>query len=100
MTAAEAVAAVFGVGVTICAWTGMADSGAGFWDLVAGGQERGRRPRALLDTAIGPVWEANHVWLVFCIVTCWTAFGPAIGPAFASIMSTPYIPLTLAVLGI
>ena len=43
-----------------------ADFGAGFWDLVAGGAERGARPRALVDHSIGPVWEANHVWLIFC----------------------------------
>ena len=51
-----------------------ADFGAGFWDLIAGGAERGERPRALIDHSIGPVWEANHVWLIFCLVVLWTAF--------------------------
>jgi cytochrome d ubiquinol oxidase subunit II len=96
VTAADGVAVVFMVGVTLYAWTGLADFGAGFWDLIAGGRQRGGRPRALIDSAIGTVWEANHVWLVFCIVTCWTAFGVA----FASIMTTLFIPLTLAALGI
>jgi cytochrome bd ubiquinol oxidase subunit II len=96
MTAGDGVAVVLMVGVTLYTWTGVADFGAGFWDLISGGRRRGERPRALIDSAIGTVWEANHVWLVFCIVVCWTAFGPA----FASIMTTLYIPLTLAALGI
>jgi cytochrome bd ubiquinol oxidase subunit II len=96
MSAADGVAVVLMVGVTVYVWTGMADFGAGFWDFVGGGHRRGERPRALIDSAIGTVWEANHVWLIFCIVVCWTAFGLA----FASIMTTLYIPLTLAALGI
>ena len=54
--------------------------------------ERGKRARALIDWAIGPVWEANHVWLIFVLVMLWTAFSEA----FASIMSTLFIPLCLA----
>src|SRR5262249_7283181 len=73
-----------------------ADFGAGFWDLIAGGAERGRRPRALIDHSIGPVWEANHVWLIFCLVVLWTGFSIA----FQSIMLTLFVPLTLAALGI
>ena len=60
------------VGVTLYAVFGGADFGAGFWALVAGGGERGDRARALIDWAIGPVWEANHVWLIFMLVTLWT----------------------------
>ena len=75
---------------------GGADFGAGFWDLIAGGAERGKRPRELIDHSIGPVWEANHVWLIFSLVVLWTAFGPA----FASITLTLFVPLTLAALGI
>jgi cytochrome d ubiquinol oxidase subunit II len=75
---------------------GGADFGAGFWDLMAGGAERGRRPRALIDHSIGPVWEANHVWLIFCLVVLWTGFSSA----FQSIMLTLFVPLTLAALGI
>src|SRR5690348_6763506 len=75
---------------------GGADFGAGFWDLTAGGAERGRRPRGLIDRSIGPVWEANHVWLIFCLVVLWTAFPGA----FAAIMTTLYVPLGLAALGI
>src|SRR6478752_8797589 len=82
--------------ITIYAIFGGADFGAGFWDLTAGGAERGERPRAIIDHSIGPVWEANHVWLIFSLVVMWTAFPPA----FASITLTLFVPLTLAALGI
>ena len=58
----EACAAILWIGAMLYALLAGADFGAGFWDLTAGGAERGRRPRALIDRAIGPVWEANHVW--------------------------------------
>jgi cytochrome d ubiquinol oxidase subunit II len=95
MTAAEAVLAIMWVGLTTYALFGGADFGAGFWDLLAGGTERGRAPRRLIEHSIGPVWEANHVWLIFVLVVLWTSFPPA----FAAIASTLYIPLTLAALG-
>jgi cytochrome bd ubiquinol oxidase subunit II len=93
---ADAVAGVLWIGATAYAVFGGADFGAGFWSLVAGPSARGRRARDLADWAIGPVWEANHVWLVFVLVTLWTGFSTA----FASIFSTLFIPLSLAVLGI
>jgi cytochrome d ubiquinol oxidase subunit II len=96
MTAANAVAVVLVVGVTMYAVFGGADFGAGFWSLLAGGGERGRRPRALIDWAIGPVWEANHVWLIFVLVVLWTGFPSA----FEAIFSTLFIPLSLAAFGI
>jgi cytochrome bd ubiquinol oxidase subunit II len=89
-------AVVLFVGVVAYALLGGADYGAGFWDLTAGGARRGAGPRHLIDVTLAPVWEANHVWLIFCLVTLWTAF-PA---AFAAIMSTLYLPLGLAALGI
>jgi cytochrome d ubiquinol oxidase subunit II len=89
-------AAVLFTGVLAYAVLGGADYGAGFWDLTAGGAERGRGPRHLVDLALAPVWEANHVWLVFCLVMLWTGFPIA----FAAIMTTLYIPLGLAALGI
>ncbi len=92
----NATAVVLFFGVTAYALFGGADFGAGIWDLVAGGSERGERPRALVDHSIGPVWEANHVWLIFCLVVLWTAFSEA----FASITLTLFVPLTLAALGI
>jgi cytochrome bd ubiquinol oxidase subunit II len=90
------VAVVLFLGVVLYAVFGGADFGAGFWDLTAGGAERGRRPRHLIDRSLGPVWEANHVWLIYCLVVLWTAFPRA----FAAIMSTLYVPLGLAALGI
>jgi cytochrome d ubiquinol oxidase subunit II len=96
VSSADAVAAVLWIGVTLYAVLGGADFGSGFWTLVAGRGERGRRVRDLVDWAIGPVWEANHVWLIFVLVLLWTGFPEA----FASVMSTLFIPLTLAALGI
>ena len=96
MSTADAVAGVLWIGATLYAVFGGADFGAGLWSLLAGQGERGERARALVDWAIGPVWEANHVWLIFVLVVLWTAFSVA----FASIMSTLFIPLSLAALGI
>src|SRR3954447_7572590 len=92
----NAVAIVLFAAVMAYAVFGGADFGAGLWDLIAGGAERGRRPRALIDHSIGPVWEANHVWLIFSLVVLWSAFSEA----FASITLTLFVPLTLAALGI
>jgi cytochrome d ubiquinol oxidase subunit II len=92
----DVVAGVLLFGIVAYAIFGGADFGAGFWDLVAGGAERGEEPRALIDHSIGPVWEANHVWLIFCLVVLWTAFPSA----FSAIMLTLFVPLTLAALGI
>ena len=96
MSSADVVAVVLWIGLTLYAVFGGADFGAGFWALAAGRSERGRRARNLIDWAIGPVWESNHVWLIFVLVVLWTAFAEA----FASIMSTLFIPLSLAALGI
>jgi cytochrome d ubiquinol oxidase subunit II len=96
VSSADAVAAVLWIGVTLYAVFGGADFGSGLWSLLAGRGERGRRARSLIDWSIAPVWEANHVWLIFMLVTLWTAFPEA----FASVMSTLFIPLCLAALGI
>lgn len=95
MTTAEAVLAAMFVGLTAYALFAGADFGGGFWDLFAGGGDRGRPARHLIEHSIGPVWEANHVWLIFVLVVLWTGFPPA----FAALASTLYIPLTLAALG-
>ena len=96
MSSANAVAAALWIGATIYAVFAGADFGAGLWSLLAGGGDRGRRPRELIDWALGPVWEANHVWLIFVIVVLWTGFSTA----FEAIFSTLFIPLSLAALGI
>src|SRR3954466_1356437 len=89
-------AVVLLVGVVASAVLGGADYGAGFWDLTAGGAESGRGPRHLVDEALAPGGGGNHVWLIFCLVMLWTGFPGA----FAAIMTTLYIPLGLAALGI
>src|SRR3712207_6511416 len=96
MTLADATLAVLWLGLTAYVLFGGADFGGGFWDLLAGGPQRGARQRELVEHSIGPVWEANHVWLIFVIVIMWTGF-PSV---FAAVASTLYIPLTLVALGI
>ncbi len=96
MTRADVCAVVLWVGATAYALFGGADFGGGFWDLVAGGAQRGERPRALIQRSLTPVWEANHVWLIFVLVVLWTAFPPA----FSAVMTTLYVPISLAALGI
>ena len=92
----DVVAVILMFGITAYALFGGADFGAGFWDLFAGGAKRGARPRAVIAHSIGPVWEANHVWLIFVLVVLWTGFPEA----FESITLTLFVPLALAALGI
>ena len=92
MTLEEAVVAVLLAGLVAYAVLGGADFGAGVWDLTAGGPERGARIRGMVKRSMGPVWEANHVWLIFCLVVLWTAFSEA----FASITLTLFVPLSIA----
>jgi len=86
---ADVAAAILWVGATFYALFGGADFGAGFWDLIAGDAEKGARPRALIQRSLTPVWEANHVWLIFILVVLWTAFPEA----FGAVMSTLYVPI-------
>jgi cytochrome bd ubiquinol oxidase subunit II len=91
-----AAAAILWTGASFYAIFGGADFGGGFWDLIAGNAEKGERPRATIQRSLTPVWEANHVWLIFILVVLWTGF-PGV---FSAIFSTLYVPLILAVLGI
>jgi cytochrome d ubiquinol oxidase subunit II len=93
---ATAVAVAMFAGVLIYAILGGADFGSGFWDLTAGDARRGGAIRALIDHSIGPVWEANHVWLIYVLVFWWTGFPRT----FAAVTTTLYVPLALALLGI
>jgi cytochrome d ubiquinol oxidase subunit II len=95
MTLAELVLGIMFVGLIAYGLFGGADFGAGIWDLLAGGSKRGTRQRDLIEHSIGPVWEANHVWLIFVLVVLWTGFSGA----FAAVVTTLYIPLTLAAFG-
>lgn len=91
-----AVAAALFTGVVVYAVLGGADFGSGFFDLTAGSARRGAEVRTLVDHSIGPVWEANHVWLIFVLVTWWTGFPET----FAAAMQTLFLPLMLALVGI
>jgi cytochrome bd ubiquinol oxidase subunit II len=93
---AIAVAAILFVVIAAYALFGGADFGGGIWDLLAGGAQRGAAPRELIDQSVTPVWEANHVWLVFILVLLWTGFPPA----FAAIFTALFVPLSLSLLGI
>jgi cytochrome d ubiquinol oxidase subunit II len=73
-----------------------ADFGAGFWQLFAGRGEAGARVREHAHRSMAPVWEANHVWLIFCLTVFWTAYPKA----FGSIASTLALPLSATALGI
>lgn len=83
------------VGLVFYALSGGADFGGGVWDLLAGGP-RAREQREVVASAIGPIWEANHVWLILVIVVLFTAFPPA----FAAVSTYLHIPLALALVGI
>ena len=96
MTLATAVAVAMFLGVIVYALFGGADFGSGFYDLTAGGGQAGDELRTLVDHSIGPVWEANHVWLIYILVIWWTGFPGA----FAAAMTTLFIPLILALAGI
>jgi cytochrome d ubiquinol oxidase subunit II len=74
---------------------GGADFGGGVWDLFASGPRKAEQ-RALIEKAIGPIWEANHVWLILAVVMLFAAFPPA----FAIISIALHIPLTLFVVGV
>lgn len=83
------------IGLTLYAITGGADFGGGVWDLLARGP-RAAAQRRLIDAAIAPVWEANHVWLIFVVVLLFTAFPSAFSAASIGL----HLPLVLMLLGI
>ncbi|GAB4003050.1 cytochrome d ubiquinol oxidase subunit II [Nocardioides ultimimeridianus] len=93
---AYAVCAALFAGVVAYAIFAGADFGSGFYDLTAGDARRGSELRTLVDHSIGPVWEANHVWLIYVLVVWWTGFPVS----FAAAMTTLIIPILLALLGI
>jgi cytochrome bd ubiquinol oxidase subunit II len=73
-----------------------ADFGAGMWELTAGRGPKAAKIRDHAHRAIGPVWEANHVWLIFVVTVAWTSYPLA----FGSIASTLCVPLFIAAVGI
>jgi cytochrome d ubiquinol oxidase subunit II len=83
-------------GLALYTVLGGADFGAGFWQLFAGRGRHAERVREEAHQSMGPVWEANHVWLIFVITVFWTAYPSA----FGSIASTLAVPLFIAAIGI
>jgi cytochrome bd ubiquinol oxidase subunit II len=96
VTLAEVPLVLMLVGLVAYAVLGGADFGAAFWQLGGRGDTRTEARREHAYRAMGPVWEANHVWLIFVLVICWTAYPEA----FASIFSTLTVPLFIAAVGI
>jgi cytochrome d ubiquinol oxidase subunit II len=84
------------IGLVLYTVLGGADFGAGFWQLFTGRGPHAERIREGAHESMGPVWEANHVWLIFVLTVFWTAYPSA----FGSIASTLAVPLFIAAIGI
>jgi cytochrome d ubiquinol oxidase subunit II len=95
VTLAGVLAALLALALTAYGLFGGADFGGGVWDLLATGPRRGLQ-REVISHAIGPIWEANHVWLILAIVLTFTCFPPV----FARLGTVLHIPLTLMLVGI
>ncbi len=95
MTVADVLWSILWLALFIYTISGGADFGAGMLEVFATGENRTRQT-VLINESIGPVWESNHVWLIFLLVVFFTAFPPA----FATINVVLFIPLLLAVIGI
>lgn len=91
----EIIAGIIAIALNAYVLMGGADYGGGVWDLFASGPRR-EAQRGLIADSIGPVWEANHVWLIVVVVMMFTAFPPA----FGAISIVLHIPLTLMLVGI
>ena len=91
----ELVAGIMTVALNAYVLTGGADFGGGLWDLLASGPRRVEQ-RELIARAIGPIWEANHVWLIVVVVMLFTAFPSA----FAALTTILHVPLALLLIGI
>jgi len=89
------IAGIMLIALTIYALGGGADFGGGVWDILARGPRKNAQ-RELIANAIGPIWEANHVWLILVVVLLFVAY-PA---AFAAISIALHIPLTILLIGI
>jgi cytochrome d ubiquinol oxidase subunit II len=92
---AEILWVVMGLGLILYALTGGADLGAGWWSLTASGPRKSEQQRAVRE-AIAPIWEANHVWLVFVIVVLFSAFPRA----FATLGIALHVPIGCALVGL
>jgi cytochrome bd ubiquinol oxidase subunit II len=91
----ELLAAIILGALIAYALLGGADFGGGVWDLLASGP-RAAAQREAIARAIGPIWEANHVWLILVVVLLFAAFPPA----FAQLMTELHLPVTGMLIGI
>ena len=91
----DALAGILALSLNAYVLLGGADFGGGVWDMLATGPRRARQ-REVIAHAIGPIWEANHVWLILAIVLTFTCFSPV----FARIMTVLHIPVSLMLVGI
>jgi cytochrome d ubiquinol oxidase subunit II len=91
----DALAGILALSLNAYVLLGGADFGGGVWDMLATGPRRARQ-REVIAHAIGPIWEANHVWLILAIVLAFTCFSPV----FARIMTVLHIPVSLMLVGI
>ncbi|HEU0004295.1 MAG TPA: cytochrome d ubiquinol oxidase subunit II [Ktedonobacteraceae bacterium] len=97
MTLAYVILTILWLSLIAYAVLGGADFGAGFWDLLyIGNKDVSKRRHEFINHALGPVWEANHVWLIFLIVGLFTAF-PSV---FSTLSIVLFLPFTLALIGI
>jgi cytochrome d ubiquinol oxidase subunit II len=95
LSLADTVAVLLALSLNAYVLLGGADFGGGVWDLLARGPRRARQ-REVIAHAIGPIWEANHVWLILAIVLAFTCFSPV----FARVMTVLHIPVSLMLVGI
>lgn len=95
MTLEVAIAGILIISLTFYVLMGGADYGAGVWDMLCFG-ERAPKQRALIAEVVGPIWEANHVWLILVIVILFTAWPRA----FALVTTDLHIPLVIMLVGI
>ncbi|HEV8563892.1 MAG TPA: cytochrome d ubiquinol oxidase subunit II [Actinomycetota bacterium] len=95
MTFEAAVLGIVWIGLTLYVLLAGADFGGGVWDLFAS-RDRAQEQRGLISAAIGPVWEANHVWLIFVLTGLLSGF-PSV---FADLSVALYLPFSLALVGI
>ena len=95
LTLPNVLAGILALSLNAYVLMGGADYGGGVWDLLASGPRR-EKQRALVSDAIGPIWEANHVWLILVVVLVFTCFPPA----FARLAIVLHVPLSLMLVGV
>ena len=91
----ESIAFCLAVSILLYCLLAGADFGAGILEAFLGSRRR-EEQRKVIAHAMGPVWEANHVWLILAVVILFTGFPKA----YSALSITFHIPLTLMLLGV